>query len=168
MQTVLLAQGNNYRKKTSNDKYVCVPCGYDCDKQVLTQRGECSHCKMALVKQSNVVFKSIDSKLICNSLARMKEVVIIDVRSPEEFQGKAQENFGRLKNAINIPLKQLESRLSELQSYKEKPVIVYCSHSHRSPQASYILTQNGFKNVINMSGGMSVLFDEKNNGCIQN
>jgi len=32
---------------------------------------------------------------------------------------------------------------------------VYCSHSHRSPRASYMLSQNGFKNVTNMLGGMS-------------
>jgi len=47
-----------------------------------------------------------------------------------------------------------------LAPYKEKEIIVYCSHSHRSPQACYILTQNGFSNVTNMNGGMSVMKDK--------
>jgi rhodanese-related sulfurtransferase len=56
--------------------------------------------------------------------------------------------------------------MNELKSYKNKNIIVYCSHSHRSPRASYILNQNGFKNVTNMAGGMSVWNDEvKNAEC---
>jgi len=42
---------------------------------------------------------------------------------------------------------------------KKKEIIVYCSHAHRSAQASYLLTQNGFHKVINMSGGVSVMTD---------
>jgi len=41
--------------------------------------------------------------------------------------------------------------------YKGQEVIVYCSHSHRSPRASYFLTTHGFKNVKNVSGGVSTL-----------
>jgi rhodanese-related sulfurtransferase len=46
--------------------------------------------------------------------------------------------------------------MGELAKYKNKEIIVYCSHSHRSPGASYMLSQNGFKKVTNMQGGMSV------------
>jgi rhodanese-related sulfurtransferase len=56
----------------------------------------------------------------------------------------------------------LEKNISTLEPYKDKEMIVYCSHSHRSPQACYILTQNGFSNVTNMAGGMSVMND---NSC---
>jgi rhodanese-related sulfurtransferase len=68
-----------------------------------------------------------------------------------------------LKKAINIPIQELESRISEISRYKNQEIIVYCSHSHRSPQASYLLTQNGFKDIINMSGGMSRLTDKNCN-----
>jgi rhodanese-related sulfurtransferase len=68
-----------------------------------------------------------------------------------------------LKNAINIPIQELENRISEISRYKNQEIIVFCSHSHRSPQASYILTQNGFKDIINMTGGMSTLTDKSCN-----
>jgi rhodanese-related sulfurtransferase len=87
-------------------------------------------------------------------------VVLLDVRTKQEFEGKADPNYGTLKNAINIPVQELEKNISMLAPYKEKEIIVYCSHSHRSPQACYILTQNGFSNVTNMNGGMSVMKDK--------
>lgn len=36
----------------------------------------------------------------------------------------------------------------------------YLSHNHRSPQASYLLTQHGFHKVINMTGGMNIMTDK--------
>ena len=42
----------------------------------------------------------------------------------------------------------------ELEAYKKKEIIVYCSHSHRSPAASYLLTQKGFTKVTNLQYGM--------------
>ncbi|MBK9570546.1 MAG: rhodanese-like domain-containing protein [Chitinophagaceae bacterium] len=47
-------------------------------------------------------------------------------------------------------------------------MVVYCSHSHRSPRASYMLTQNGFKHVTNMQQGMSVWKERvKDKACNQ-
>ena len=95
-----------------------------------------------------------------------KNVVFLDVRTMAEFNGTAPDKFGAIKNAINIPVQELESRMSELEKYKDKEIIVYCSHSHRSPRASYMLTQNGFKKVTNMLGGMSVWKEQvKKNEC---
>ena len=65
--------------------------------------------------------------------------------------------MGDIKNAININVQELENRLSQLSKYKDTEILVYCSHSHRSPRASYLLSTNGFKNVSNMSGGVSII-----------
>src|SRR5262249_51096840 len=124
--------------------------------------GSCSHCNMQLVKRSTIVF---DTVLPAQLYAHIKKagknnVVLLDVRTPEEFNGTAPEKFGRLKSAINIPIQQLQQRINELEAYKEKEIIVYCSHSHRSPQASYLLTQNGFKKVTNLQHGMYVWKEE--------
>ena len=97
--------------------------------------------------------------MLCQYMAEHPNVVLLDVRTKEEFEGKADPNYGTLKNAINVPVQELEKNISKLAPYKEKEIIVYCSHSHRSPQACYILTQNGFSNVTNMAGGMSVMND---------
>ncbi|GAB4031090.1 rhodanese-like domain-containing protein [Spirosoma gilvum] len=110
---------------------------------------------MRLVLKKNVVFQNISPIEVCKTVTERPGVILLDVRTPQEFEGQAAEKFGRLKNAINIPIQQLENRLAELESVKHKEIIVYCSHSHRSPRASHILTEHGFTNVKNMTGGMS-------------
>jgi rhodanese-related sulfurtransferase len=142
--------------------YQCIPCGYDCDKQVYDKAGQYPNCHMELVKQSSIVFKTIQPSEICAYIKSHPNVVLLDVRTKEEFEGKAEPNFGTLKNAINLPIQEFDTKVKSLDSLKNKEIIVFCSHSHRSPRASHILTQNGFTNVTNMAGGMSVL---KNTSC---
>ena len=138
---------------TSDTVYTCIPCGSSCDTATYNTPGMCNHCHMQLVDKKSIVHKTIAPQQLCSI---NNEILFLDVRTPEEFNGTAPEKFGAIKNAINIPVQQLQSRIAELEAYKKKAIIVYCSHSHRSPRASYILTQAGFKNVTNMSGGMSV------------
>jgi rhodanese-related sulfurtransferase len=115
---------------------------------------------MPLVKTSSIKFKTIEPSELCDYISRNPNVVLLDVRTKAEFEGKANPNFGAIKNAINLPIQELETKLDLLNAYKDKQIIVYCSHSRRSPRASYILSQNGFKNVMNMAGGMSVMNDK--------
>jgi rhodanese-related sulfurtransferase len=146
-------------RPASAKQYQCTPCGYDCDKEIHTAPGKCASCQMELVDKSTIVFKNIKPENICAYIKKHPAVVLLDVRTKEEFEGKANPDFGTLKNAINLPVQELESKIDRLNAYKNKAIIVFCSHSHRSPRASYILTQNGFTNVTNMEGGMSVMSD---------
>lgn len=143
------------------DSYQCLSCGRECDKTILNAPGKCADCGMELIRSKSVGFRSIEPSEICQYIKTHPEAILLDVRTKDEFEGKADPDYGALKNAINIPIQQLQSRLSELDRYKNKEIIVYCSHSHRSPQASYLLTQNGFTNVANMAGGMSVVKDRQ-------
>ena len=70
---------------------------------------------------------------------------ILDVRTTGEFSG------GHYKNAINIPIQELASRLKELGS-KTKPVVVYCAAGFRAGKAKTLLESNGFKDVTNAGG----------------
>jgi rhodanese-related sulfurtransferase len=139
-------------------KYVCLPCGSPCDTAEYKGAGTCSHCNMQLVKKSTIKHTNVEPEDLCSFVSKTgdENVLLLDVRTVPEFEGKAEQKFGRLKNAMNIPVQELEQRINELSSWKNKKIIVYCSHSHRSPRASYLLTQNGFKKVSNMQGGMSV------------
>ena len=148
----------------SATSYQCLPCGLDCDNDQYDKPGKCPHCQMELVEKSTVHFKTIEPSLLCQYMADHPNVVLLDVRTKQEFEGKADPNYGTLKNAINVPVQELEKNISVLAPYKDKEIIVYCSHSHRSPRACYILTQNGFSNVTNMAGGMSVMKDKS---CMQ-
>lgn len=146
----------------NNTQYKCLPCGLDCDKKVFNAEGECPTCRMKLVDASSITFKNIEPDEICTYIEAHPKAILLDVRTKEEFEGKADPDFGTLKRAVNIPVQELASRLPELEKYKGSEIIVYCSHSHRSPQAAYLLTQNGFTRVLNMAGGMSVL---NSNAC---
>jgi rhodanese-related sulfurtransferase/DNA-directed RNA polymerase subunit RPC12/RpoP len=147
---------------TIQDVYVCLPCGSSCDTITTSSPDTCAHCNMQMVKKSTVVFDTVLPAQLYSHIkkAGVNNVILLDVRTPGEFNGTAAEKFGRLKNAINIPIQQLQQRINELKPYKQKEIIVYCSHSHRSPQASYLLTQNGFAKVTNMQRGMYIWKEE--------
>jgi rhodanese-related sulfurtransferase len=148
-------------------EYLCTPCGYECDRATHDQPGTCSSCGMALVEKSTVKFKDLSFEELCARLKANPKAVLLDVRSVAEFNGSSEvPSFGHFKNAININVEELASRLKEISKYKDQEVLVYCSHSHRSPRASYLLTTNGFNNVANVAGGVSTL-TAPDKGCLK-
>ena len=73
---------------------------------------------------------------------------IIDVREPAEY---AETNMG----ATLIPLGQLMNmQLGDLENHREEEIIVHCKSGMRSMQACMALEQMGFKNTVNLSGGI--------------
>jgi NADPH-dependent 2,4-dienoyl-CoA reductase/sulfur reductase-like enzyme/rhodanese-related sulfurtransferase len=76
--------------------------------------------------------------------------LIIDVRTPREFQG------GAYPGAANIPLDELPKHLNELGE-KSREIIVYCASGARSSYAKQLLNQHGFSNVRNGGGIMQMM-----------
>lgn len=74
--------------------------------------------------------------------------IILDVRSKGEYQG------GHIKGSINIPVDTLNNNLSKLK--KDKPIITCCASGIRSASAKNILKSNGFTEVHNGGGWMSL------------
>ncbi len=86
--------------------------------------------------------------------------VLIDVRSPGEYSDTSQYNslnMGHLKTAININVDTILKNVALLEPYKNKTLVLYCSHSQRSPRVSKLLSENGFTDFYNLNGGMSQL-----------
>jgi NADPH-dependent 2,4-dienoyl-CoA reductase/sulfur reductase-like enzyme/rhodanese-related sulfurtransferase len=73
---------------------------------------------------------------------------LIDVRSEQEFAS------GALPGAMLMPLHTLRSRLTELD--RNRPVYVYCGVGQRGYNAARILMQNGFADVWNIFGGVTL------------
>jgi rhodanese-related sulfurtransferase/DNA-directed RNA polymerase subunit RPC12/RpoP len=149
------------------DTFVCMPCGQSCDSTQYSKAGTCSHCNMQLVKKATAKIDHIDPDSLCKYIAnnKLSNTILLDVRTSAEFAGTAEEKFGRLTGAINIPVQELVSRISSLDQYKNSHIIVYCSHSHRSPMATYLLKQHGFTKVKNMLYGMSEWQARVKSGC---
>ncbi len=81
------------------------------------------------------------------------DVVLLDVRSPEEFRSKHIES----DKVLHIPLLELRERLDEIP--RDKEIIIICQLGLRSYEASRILAGAGFKRVKVMEGGMAFWFD---------
>jgi len=114
----------------------------------------------AQFRTDNVLYRTIYPENLCTELNNAKDYLLLDVRSPMEFSDDPSGmglQFGHLKNAVNINVKDLGKRLSEINNYKDKPVYVYCSHSQRSRRASRMLADSGFTKVVNINGGITAL-----------
>lgn len=85
--------------------------------------------------QSNI--KQLTTEEI-KAAVQKKDVFFLDVREPKEL-----EELGTIKGYVNIPLGQLESRLSELP--KDKLILTACNRGVRAARAADILGKNGFK-----------------------
>lgn len=78
----------------------------------------------------------------------LRDVQIVDVREPDEFNGP----LGHVPGAKLIPLGTLVEKSASIE--KEKPVVLVCRSGARSAQATLMLGKVGFEKVANLSGGM--------------
>lgn len=101
-----------------------------------------------LVTENKRGGQSVSSQ-IATQLINREQAVVLDLRAQSEF------NAGHIVDALNIPYTSLSSRLSDLEKYKEKPVILVCKMGQHSSAASKMLMKAGFTQVKRMSGGMT-------------
>lgn len=83
---------------------------------------------------------------------RGDKFTLIDVREPHEWQ------IGHINYAKLIPLGEVGKRLGELNVDDE--IVVHCKSGVRSGKAADLLRQSGFKNVLNMKGGILAWSDK--------
>jgi len=73
-------------------------------------------------------------------------ITIVDVRSKAEFEAY------HIDGAVNIAVQDLRSKYAELDP--ATPVVTLCGSGQRSSIGASLLKQHGFKNVLNVAGGM--------------
>jgi len=76
--------------------------------------------------------------------------IMVDVRSPQEYYGLV----GHIKSTKLIPLGELMNNNVALEKYKDEEVVIICHSGARSMMAAQLLTQAGFRDVRNLTGGM--------------
>ena len=94
----------------------------------------------------------IDAVALKAKLDRGDNFTLIDVREPHEFQ------ICRIPGSTLIPLGELPKRLNELDPSAE--YVMHCKMGGRSAKAVELLKQSGFKNVTNMTGGITAWSDK--------
>lgn len=95
------------------------------------------------------VFKDADVQEF-EKITAEKSVVILDVRTPQEFAD------GHIKDAVNIDVKADSFKDEALRqlSDKNQMIAVYCRSGRRSVTAANILSSEGYKNIVNLKGGI--------------
>ena len=100
-----------------------------------------------------------------------KEISIIDQTNPKEVglidsppdyidvRKRVEFEEGYVKNALNIPLDYIDDYKLKLD--KSKVYHIYCAGGYRSMIACSILKKNGFKSVVDISGGFSKIKTSK-------
>ncbi|MBN1901965.1 FAD-dependent oxidoreductase [Candidatus Sumerlaeota bacterium] len=73
------------------------------------------------------------------------ENYLLDVRTRDEYES------GTIQGAVNIPLNDLRERMGEIPT--DRKIVIFCAAGLRGYLAARILSQNGFENVCNLSGG---------------
>jgi rhodanese-related sulfurtransferase len=77
-----------------------------------------------------------------------KKVVLVDVRTPEEY------SEGFIEGAINIDYFNQQSFIKQISALdKKEPVYLYCRSGNRSMKAARQLVSLGFENVYDLAGG---------------
>lgn len=71
---------------------------------------------------------------------------LLDVREPWEL------GICRLEGAAHIPMRRIPGALAELDP--ERPLVVICHHGIRSQQVALYLDHQGFRQVLNLHGGI--------------
>jgi rhodanese-related sulfurtransferase len=83
------------------------------------------------------------------NLVNRENALVLDVRDAGEFAE------GHIVDALNIPHASVESRLTELEKYKGRPVAIVCKMGQHSGSAGTLLRKAGFERVLRLTGGMT-------------
>jgi rhodanese-related sulfurtransferase len=108
-------------------------------------------CRSARRGGERPPYKKVDPAVAYAVTLDAPEVLILDLRSPEEFQGAT----GHIRNARNFPVDRLPSRLVELSSYREETLLVYCRESDTcGAEGMAVLVASGFDDAMLIDGGI--------------
>jgi rhodanese-related sulfurtransferase len=99
------------------------------------------------IEQTVEVFKNVDVNEAKTLIAENKDLIILDVRTPEET------DLGTIPNAILIDYRNsnFDAEIAKLD--RSKPYLVYCKSGGRSVGASTKMMNLGFTNITNLKGG---------------
>ncbi len=90
----------------------------------------------------------IDCQSVKSKLDTSENFLLLDCREQQEW------DHVRIDGATLIPMSEIQDRVGELDEHRDREIVVYCHHGGRSLQVAMWLAQQGFSNVLNMTGGI--------------
>jgi len=107
-------------------------------------------CKTVGISMTEGGYAEVSPQIANEMILDSRQVVILDVRSPEGYRGAE----GHIAGAVNAPFDTIERQLPELLPYQNQTVLVYGSTDAEGALAAKLLTLAGFRNVVHVSGGL--------------
>ncbi len=95
---------------------------------------------------SSTDYKKITGKEAKEMMDQNKDIIILDVRTEEEFIS------GHIENAILIPDTEITKKAEDALTDKSSTILVYCRSGRRSALASEALVRLGYTNVYDFGG----------------
>lgn len=77
-----------------------------------------------------------------------EDAKVIDIRAKDEF------NKGHLPNAVNIPARDVQKRIGELEPFKAQPIILICKTGTTAGATGAVLAKAGFTSLFKLRGGI--------------
>jgi len=94
--------------------------------------------------------KNLDNKSWEKAQKADENSVILDVRTPEEYEEE------HIPNSLLIDIKESQNFVDKVKQLdKSKSYYVYCRSGGRSAMACSIMEQMGFEDVSNLEGGIT-------------
>ncbi|HEX5103279.1 MAG TPA: rhodanese-like domain-containing protein [Pirellulaceae bacterium] len=90
----------------------------------------------------------IDVLSVKQMQVRGEKFTLLDCREPDEVA------TAKIAGSMHIPMREIPSRLAELEAAKDGLIVVHCHHGGRSLRVTHFLRQQGFAGVQNLSGGI--------------
>jgi len=100
-------------------------------------------------------YQILDAKACIDLMTKQSGLVILDARSPEEFNNKSARsymNLGNMKGAVNISTTDGSASVLS-QKEKSTPILVYGSNDHSGVLICQDLINKGYNNVYYLSQG---------------
>jgi len=100
-----------------------------------------------LVDKARATTQQVTIKDLKDAIDGNKEVVILDVREPNEYDA------AHIPEAINVPRGLLEFSIWTVVPNREEKIFVYCKTGARAALATKLLNEMGYKNAVAVNTG---------------
>lgn len=98
------------------------------------------------IKTISPVYNNISPSEAKKRLENEKNIVLLDVRTREEYEEK------HIPDSVLIPVDILADEAGNTLTDKNVPVFIYCRSGRRSVTAAKILIEKGYTDVYNLGG----------------